>query len=126
MKAGILDLSFSIPVFLIVVLLSAVGFSVWFRYSRNMRVSSDEGEIVDRFQFILEKAGYTDPCSGNSYPIIDLLLTTRISLVFHIGLRTANESNYLFLFPILLFSDNRFGLTLLGVGEEDAGFLIGY
>ncbi|MBL7118478.1 hypothetical protein ISS96_00500 [Candidatus Bathyarchaeota archaeon] len=125
MKAGILDLSFSIPVFLIVVLLSTVGFSVWFRYSRNIRVLSKEGEIIDRFQFNLEKVGYTDPCSGNSYPIIDLALATRISLVFHIGSRTADESSYLFLFPILLFSNNRFSPALMGVGEEDAGILIG-
>ncbi len=125
MKAGILDLSFSIPVFLIVVLLSVVGFSVWSRYSRNLGISSTEGEIVDRFQFVLGHVGYIDPCSGNAYPIINLSLTTRTHFTFYIDSINAGEPDYLFLFPIFLFLDNGFRLAFIGVGE-DAGFFIGY
>lgn len=124
MRAGILDLSFSIPVLLIVILLSTLGFSVWFRYDRRIEISSEEAETVDRFQYLMERSGYSDPCSGNVYPIITLSSRVDISFLFRIASRNAEEYNYIYLFPVCLFFDGRFETSFLGVGEEDACLLV--
>jgi hypothetical protein len=124
MRAGILDLSFSIPVLLIVILLSTLGFSVWFRYDRRIEISSEEAETVDRFQYLMERSGYSDPCSGNVYPIMTLSSRVDVSFLFRIASRNAEEHDYIYLFPVYLFFDGRFETTFLGVGEEDACLLV--
>ncbi len=120
MKAGILDLSFSIPILLIVILLSTLGLSVWFRYDRRIEILSEEAETVDRFQYLMERSGYSDPCSGNVYPIMTFSSAADISFLFRNVSRDAKERDYIYLFPVYLFFNGQFGMAFLGVGEEDA------
>ena len=120
MRAGILDLSFSIPILLIVILLSTLGLSVWFRYNRRIEILSEEAETVDRFHYLMERSGYSDPCSGNVYPIMTYSSTSDISFLFRNISKNAKESEYIYLFPVCLFFDGKLRLALLGVGEEVA------
>jgi len=124
MKAGILDLSFSIPILLFVILLTSIAFNLCFRPNRNVGILNEEGEAVDRFQFLLERFGYVDPCSGNIYPIFTSSLSYENTLPIHINTWDDDAENFLYLFPVLIFSDGKFGLAFLGVREENACLLV--
>jgi len=126
LKAGILDLSISIPVLLIVILLSMFGFSIWFRYNRSIEILSEEGEAVDNFQFLVERLGYVDPCSGNIYPILVPSLTVSSSPVSLITQRIYGEYDYLYLFPVLVLLDNGLRVAIIGVEDQDACLFIYY
>lgn len=117
MKAGIIDLSFSIPILLVIVLLASFAFNLCFRYSRNIEILSQEGAVVDRFQFMLERFGYVDPCSGNIYPIITYSIASEGTSLIHIIAWNGDEQDYLYLFPVLIFSDGKFRLAFIGVRE---------
>jgi len=125
-KAGILGLSLSIPVLLIVIMLSAIVSAVWFKYNRDISILGLEGATIDRFQFVLDSHGYVDTCSGNLYPVVSLTSMTRSSLTLKTNSRDGNEYTSLHLFPILLFSDGVFELAWLEIQEEDASLLIYY
>lgn len=124
MKAGILELSFSIPILLIVILTSTFAFNVWLKYDRDIGVLSEEGEAIDYFQFLVEKYGYVDPCSGNAYPIFVQSSIGGSSSGLRIVHIASNQSYYLYMFPVLLLLNDRFMIAFLGIGEQDACVLL--
>ncbi len=124
MKAGILDLSFSIPVLIVVVLFTSIAFNLCFRSNRNVEILIEEGETVDRFQFLVERFGYVDPCSGNIYPIVTCSPASENILPVHVTTWNCYEDDYLYVFPVLIFSNGRFELAFLGIGEQNACLLV--
>jgi len=126
MKAGILDLSLSIPLLLVVVLLSVIGYSVWIQYDTNLIVLRRTGELVDRFHFLLGRYGYVDPCSGNIYPIVDLSSATEGPILLKIGGEDSLSHHSLLPFPVILFYNGELRLAILLVGERYACLLLSY
>jgi hypothetical protein len=78
---------------------------------------SEEGEAIDRFQFMLESFGYVDPCSGNIYPIITYSPASGNTLPIYIIAWNGDEHDCFYLFPVLIFLDGKLELALLGVGQ---------